>query len=155
MHSVFHAYYLECPSRQCCSYICHGSLSADSYQCLVTLCTYLHIMQVLFSTVAKEMKWCMRPFPLLLCLLVPTRLTSKVVLQGDAPNFDLFHDRGPKSITCPLFLGFGCWITEYLLHANIIKYRTNTECYQWFWKYTIFPYYHTILPIAYHILYYQ
>lgn len=149
MRSVFRAHCLECPSRQRCSYFCHGSLSGDSDQCLISLCTYLHIMQVLFSAVAKEMKWSTLPFPLPLCLLVPTRLQ---VLQGGAPNFDLFHDRGPKSTTCPLFLAFGCWITEYLLHENIIKYRVNTECSQWFWKHTIFPYYYAILPIAFHIL---
>lgn len=119
------------------------------------LCAPIYTLCKCFSPLWPK-RWSGVCFPfLLLCLLVPTRLTSKVVLQGEAPDFDLFHDRGPKSTTCPLFLAFGCWITEYLLHANIIKYRTNTECYQSFWKHTIFPYYHTILPIAYHILQYQ
>lgn len=121
---------------------------------LISLCTYLHIMQVLFSAVAKEIEVEYASLSLASLSLSTYKATS---VTGDA-KFDLFMIEGQSQLLALCFWLFGCWITEYQLHANIIKCRANTECSQWFWEaYHIsillchttnsIPY--TIVPIAY------
>lgn len=139
MHSAFRAHCLECPSSSAALTLSWVTLWWQWSMSDFSVHLFTHYASA-FLLLGQRDEVEYASFPLPSCLLVPTRLQ---VLCGCTTNFDHLLIEGQSQLLALCFWLFGCWITEYQLHANIIKYRANTECSQWFWS---LPYFHTTMP---------